>query len=89
MHCEHEKIYCGKKWAAPRKNNDKAWKLIESGDIWWDKRRMDRPLRAKMAGGGWFFNRGSHGRPDWFYWRKIPEGMRFLKNHPKVRNKNV
>lgn len=38
---------CGKvtlmvcsKWRAPSKRNEKAWKLIESGDIWWDKKAI-------------------------------------------------
>lgn len=28
------------KWRAPRKTNDKAWKLIEQGDWLWDKRAL-------------------------------------------------
>jgi hypothetical protein len=48
-HCEHEKINTGHKWAAPRKTNDKAWKMIAEGDIWWDKRRVNRPLRTMQT----------------------------------------
>lgn len=51
--CEHEKISCGYKWAAPRKTNDKAWKRIADGDIWWDKKRISRPLRQGKESPGW------------------------------------
>lgn len=41
--CNHEKISVdGNRWRAPKMNNNKAWKLIESGDIWWDKRYMNQ-----------------------------------------------
>ena len=47
--CNHETIRVGSNWSAPRKTNDKAWKLIASGDIWWNKRRIDRPLRQRKV----------------------------------------
>lgn len=30
----------GYKWRIPKKNNDKAWKRIESGDHWWDQKAI-------------------------------------------------
>lgn len=39
--CGHEKIYMSHKWRAPKKDNDKAWKMIEAGDIWWDKKAVE------------------------------------------------
>lgn len=39
---------CGKdismspRWRAPKKTNDKAWKMIQSGDFLWDKRAKRR-----------------------------------------------
>lgn len=38
--CSHEKIVVGYRWRPPKKNNDKAWKRIAAGDIWWDKRAV-------------------------------------------------
>lgn len=29
-------------WAAPKKSNSQAWKLIRQGEIYWDRRRMSR-----------------------------------------------
>lgn len=38
-------------WRPPRKNDDKAWKRIEAGDIWWDKRAWNRTA-AKVCDSG-------------------------------------
>lgn len=43
----------GSRWSAPRKTNDRAWKRIEVGDIWWDKKKIDRA----NAGSHRFMNR--------------------------------
>lgn len=40
--CEHEKFSITHKWRAPKKTNDKAWRMIAKGDYWWDKRHIDR-----------------------------------------------
>jgi hypothetical protein len=35
--CSHaNKIWVTPKWRAPKKGNDRAWKRIAQGDIWWD-----------------------------------------------------
>jgi hypothetical protein len=36
------------KWRQPKKSNKKAWKLIESGDIWWDKKAIDRAAFRRL-----------------------------------------
>lgn len=40
--CKHDKFGITHKWRAPKKTNDKAWRLIAGGDYWWDKRHLDR-----------------------------------------------
>lgn len=36
-------------WRAPKKNNTKAWAMIAAGDIWWDKKHVDKKARAAMV----------------------------------------
>lgn len=49
--CEHEKLVVSSKWRAPSKNNDRAWKRIEAGEIWWDRNAITR--KAKKARSRW------------------------------------
>lgn len=47
----------GVRWRAPKKHNDKAWKLIAAGDIWWDKRYMRQvadTYRYGLNGERWY-----------------------------------
>lgn len=37
---QHETIYMGRRWRAPKRTNDRAWKMIEAGDVWWDKKAL-------------------------------------------------
>lgn len=39
---EHEVHYLGKKWRAPKKGNDSAWRKIAAGDWLWDKKAIIR-----------------------------------------------
>ena len=48
-------------WAPPKKNNDRAWRMIEKGDWLWDKKRVTRiQLRHwpewKRLGDDYYFN---------------------------------
>ena len=38
--CHHEKLVVNYRWRPPKKTNNKAWKKIADGDIWWDKRAV-------------------------------------------------
>ena len=41
--CGHDGVmYMSSKWRAPKKSDDKAWKRIEAGDIWWDKKALSK-----------------------------------------------
>jgi hypothetical protein len=40
--CNHEKFSITHRWRAPKKTNDKAWRMVANGDYWWDKRHLDR-----------------------------------------------
>lgn len=33
-------LYMGKRWRCPKKNNTKAWKLIEAGQYLWDEKSL-------------------------------------------------
>ncbi len=46
-HCHDGMLCAGKKWSAPKKNNDRAWKRIENGEWLWDRRRVRRRARSK------------------------------------------
>lgn len=37
----------GYQWRAPKLTNKKAWKLIESGDFYWDKRAVAKNPRSQ------------------------------------------
>lgn len=36
--CQKPLINMGTRWRAPKKRNDKAWKQISAGNIWWNKK---------------------------------------------------
>lgn len=38
--CRKKLIDMGTRWRPPKKNNDKAWKKVLAGDIWWDKKAL-------------------------------------------------
>jgi len=52
--------YMGKHWRAPKKNNNRAWARIKSGDTLW----QHRALRKKPGKGSrWMTYRSNHS-PD-------------------------
>lgn len=38
------------KWRAPKKKDDKAWKIIEAGDWYWDKKAIDQEAWNRVIG---------------------------------------
>ncbi len=40
--CKHETVNLYYKWRAPKATNDKAWKMIERGEYWWDKKAIEK-----------------------------------------------
>lgn len=38
----HEMQMAPSNWYAPKKSNIKAWNLIASGNIWWNKKKVDK-----------------------------------------------
>lgn len=40
----HQKIWKGWRWRIPKKNNDRAWKMIEKGLYLWDAKAVKRKL---------------------------------------------
>lgn len=51
----------GWQWRPPKLNNKKAWKLIESGDYYWDTRAKARSKRVQAE----------ERLKDIFFWRKL------------------
>ena len=47
--CGNEMLTAPGDWAAPRKNDDKAWKEIEKGNWLWDTSRVDRVAKRKRT----------------------------------------
>lgn len=47
--CGADMHNAGKRWSAPKKNNDRAWKRIEKGEWLWDRRRVRRGKRKGVA----------------------------------------
>lgn len=53
-HCGLEMAYAGRKWRAPKKNNDRAWKMIAAGDWLWDKMAIDsKAVKQKNGNERW------------------------------------
>lgn len=40
--CGKETVLVGHRWRPPKKNNDRAWKLIANGEWLWDTRHVNR-----------------------------------------------
>ena len=38
--CAHEKILLGYRWRPPKKTNNVAWKRIENGEWFWDRKHI-------------------------------------------------
>lgn len=46
--CQHEVIDCPRDYRVPKKSNDKAWKMIANGDLYWGYGRWGRPDRSRV-----------------------------------------
>jgi hypothetical protein len=47
--CGEEGIKMGTKWRAPKKNNERAWKRVQSGDFLWDHNEVSFPNRERVV----------------------------------------
>jgi hypothetical protein len=65
--CHNPAEFCGYRWRAPKRTNDRAWKMIESGDFMWDKKAIAKK-RAKLTHSAVLFEQmvqhWSRKRPD-------------------------
>lgn len=43
--CSQPMIYMGKRWRAPKLNNEAAWRRVQSGDILWELPAREDPPR--------------------------------------------
>lgn len=43
--CNQETLLVSSDWRIPRSNNNAAWKMIQAGDIMWDKHAVERGSR--------------------------------------------
>lgn len=40
--CGHRVLVVPAKWRAPRRRNDRAWRAVAAGRVWWDDRAVTR-----------------------------------------------
>jgi len=40
----HKFMTNGSRWRRPKNRNKKAWRKINSGDIWWDQKALDKRI---------------------------------------------
>lgn len=57
LQCDGPVLHVGSRWRAPRKSQDGAWKRIAAGDVLWDHRAVERPLRRRIDSEQWLQNR--------------------------------
>jgi hypothetical protein len=72
-HCRKPTIWMGLNWRAPKKNDDRAWTRIQSGDWKWDHSTVSFPGR------GWYEHRlvaGSREKPRSSFGRFFPLELR-------------
>lgn len=46
--CGHELKLVSHKWRAPKKNNIKAWKKVQAGNLLWDDKAIARKERLRL-----------------------------------------
>jgi len=51
--CDGPVIRVGPRWRAPRKHNKGAWKRVEAGELLWDHKAVERPLRRRITAEQW------------------------------------
>lgn len=60
-------IPMGPHWSAPKRNNDKAWKRIEQGYIYWNRRRADKGGASGLMGTTINLTQVSKGQHRWMH----------------------
>lgn len=77
--------YPGRKWSAPKSNNDRAWKRIENGEWLWDRRRVRRVRSDKRNTITKFkFSVEEVEIPDW-----LTDGVRIVKRKKRIPGSGV
>lgn len=82
--CDKPLINMGTRWRAPKKINDKAWKRILKGDIWWDDKAIDSKINK--ARNKWQPWSGKRKRPAHYYTqssevRRAANNIEYINDH--------